>query len=124
MKTKTILELLTLSTSLYHLAKRTELIDRFNEISAKGKEGLNQFATETITDEDGNELEFIDKIIFKTAQAKQELDEKIEELIAKFYEKVNIAHTDEIRALKDQLEKCDQAIALLEARLNHLEADK
>ena len=124
MKTKTILELLTLSTSLYHLAKRTELIDRFNEISAKGKEGLNQFATEPMLDEEGNDLEFIDKIIFKTAQAKKELEEKIEELIAKFYEKVNIAHTDEVRALKDQLEKCDQAIALLEARLNHLEADK
>ena len=81
MKTKTILELLTLSTSLYHLARKTELIDRFNEISAKGKEGLNQFATETIIDEEGNELEFIDKIIFKTAQARQELEEKIEELI-------------------------------------------
>lgn len=123
MRTKTILELITLSTSLYHLAKETQLLERFNEISEKGKQGLNQFATEPILDEDGNEMEFIDKIIFKTAQAKQELDEKIEELIVKFYQKVNIAHTDEIRALKDQLEKCDQAIALLEARLNHLEAE-
>ncbi|MBT8253471.1 MAG: hypothetical protein HKN00_13660 [Flavobacteriaceae bacterium] len=124
MKTKTILELLTLSTSLYHLAKETQLIDRFNEISEKGKDELNHFATEKIIDDDGNEMAFIDKIIFKTAQARQELEDKIEELIVKFYKKVNIAHTDEIRALKDQLEKCDQAIALLEARLNHLEVDK
>ena len=33
-------------------------------------------AHEKITDEDGNEMEFIDKIIFKTNQAKQELEEK------------------------------------------------
>ncbi|MBT8257408.1 MAG: hypothetical protein KJO49_02980 [Bacteroidia bacterium] len=124
MRTKTILELLTLSTSLYHLAKETQLIDRFNEISDKGKDSLNHFASEKLTDEDGNEMEFIDKVIFKTAQAKQELEDKIEELIVKFYQKVNIAHTDEILALKDQLEKCDQAIALLEARVNHIEAKK
>lgn len=124
MKTKTILELLTLSTSLYHLAKETQLIDRFNEISEKGKEQLNHFASEKLTDEEGNELEFMDKLIFKTQQARAELEEKIEELIVKFYKKVNIAHTDEILALKDQLQKCDQAIALLEARLNHLEVEK
>ena len=123
MKTKTILELLTLSASLYHLAKETQILDRFNEISEKGKESLNQLSTEKLTDEDGNEMEFIDKVIFKTAQARQELEDKIEELIVKFYKKINITHTDEILAVKDQLEKCDQAIALLEARLNHLEAD-
>ncbi len=124
MKTKTILELLTLSTSLYHLAKESQLIDRFNEISEKGKDSLNHLASEKITDEEGHELEFIDKIIFKTAQAKKELEDKIEELIVKFYKKVNIAHTDEILAIKDKLEKSDRAIALLEARLNHLEAAK
>ncbi len=124
MKTKTILELLTLSTSLYHLAKESQLIDRFNEISEKGKDSLNHLASEKITDAEGHELEFIDKIIFKTAQAKKELEDKIEELIVKFYKKVNIAHTDEILAIKDKLEKSDRAIALLEARLNHLEAAK
>ena len=124
MKTKTLLELLTLSSSLYLIAKDTHLIDRFNEMSGKGKDSLNNFISETQFDEDGNELEFIDKVILKTTQAKEELEEKIEELIVKFYKKVNIAHMDEIKALTVKLEKADRAIALLEARLNKLESKK
>lgn len=40
MKTKTLLELLTLSSSLYFIVKDTQLIDRFNEMTEKGKKGL------------------------------------------------------------------------------------
>ena len=68
-------------------------------------------------------MEFLDKIIFKTHQAKVELEEKIEELVVKFYKKVNIAHLDEIEALNQKLDKADRKIALLEARVNHLEAN-
>ena len=61
MKTKTILELLTLTSSLYYIAKDTQLIDRFNELSGKGKDSINSFISETQLDQDGNEMEFIDK---------------------------------------------------------------
>ena len=46
---------------------------------------------------------------------------KIEETVITFYKKMNIAHLDEIKALNEKLETADAAIALLEARLNHLE---
>jgi len=124
MKTKTLLELLTLSSSLYFLVKDANLLERFNELSEKGKDDLNRVASEVQLDDDGNELEFIDKIIFKTSQLKDELDEKVEELVIKFYKKINVAHLDEITALYEKLEKSDKKIALLEARLNHLEANK
>ena len=124
MKTKTLLELLTLSSSLYFLVKDANLLERFNELSEKGKDDLNRVASEVQLDEDGNELEFIDKIIFKTSQLKDELEEKVEELVVKFYKKINVAHLDEITALHEKLEKSDKKIALLEARLNHLEANK
>lgn len=123
MKTKTLLELITLSSSLYFLVKDSQLIDRFHELSEKSKDELNKVASEPLLDEDGNELEFLDKVIFKTHQAKVELEEKIEELIIKFYKKVNIAHLDEIEALNQKLDKADRKIALLEARVNHLEAN-
>lgn len=122
MKTKTLIELITLSSSIYHLAKNTHLIERINELSEKGKESFNKVGSETILDDEGNELELIDKIIHKTNQAKEELEQRIEELMAKFYKKINIAHADEVRGLNDKLEKADMAIALLEARLNKLEA--
>ena len=123
MKTKTLLELITLTSSLYVFIKDSHLIDRFNEISAKGKEGINKMASESQLDADGNEMELMDKIIHKTGQLKDEIEEKIAELVAEFYKKVNIAHLDEIEALKEKLEKSDELIALLEARVNHLEAN-
>ncbi|MEL0455550.1 hypothetical protein [Tamlana flava] len=121
MKTKTLLEWLTLSSSIYYIVKDTQLMDRFNELSKKGKDEINKVASESAVDDDGNELEFIDKIILKTNQVKDEVEEKIEELIVKFYKKMNIAHLDEIKALNEKLEKANESIALLEARLNHLE---
>lgn len=122
MKTKTIIELLTLSSSLYVLAKEHNLFDRINDMSEKGKEHFNKIAEEDLLDENGNDVEFLDKLILKANQAKEELEQKIEELIIKFYKKVNIAHLDEITALHLKLEKSEDKIALLEARLNHIEA--
>ena len=66
-------------------------------------------------------MEFVDKIILKTHELKEELDDKIEELVVKFYKKMNVAHLDEIKALNEKLEKLDATVALLEARLNKLE---
>ena len=122
MKTKTILELLTLSSSIYYLAKDTKFLDKISEFSEKGKENLNNIMSESHLDENGNELEFADKIILKTHELKEELNENIEELIVKFYKKINVAHLDEIKALNEKLEKMDATVALLEARLNIIEA--
>ena len=122
MKTKSLIELLTLSSSIYYLLRDTELLDKVKEYTEKGKDGINHFMSESYTDEEGNEMEFIEKIIMKSSEAKEELEHKIEELVAAFYKKINVAHTDEIRALNEKLEQADQAIALWEARLNKLEA--
>jgi len=122
MKTKTILELLTLSSSIYYLAKDSQFLDKIGEFSEKGKDNINRIVSESQLDENGNELEFVDKVILKTHELKEELDEKIEELIVKFYKKINVAHLDEIKALNEKLEKLDATVALLEARLNKLEA--
>lgn len=121
MKTKTLLELVTLSSSLYYFAKDTHLVDRFNELSEKGKYRVNKVVSEVQLDEDGNELEFMDKIIQKAHQAKEELEQKIEEMVVTFYKKINVAHSDEIKALHEKLEKANTSVALLEARLNHIE---
>lgn len=121
MRTKTILELLTISAGIYHFAKDTQLLERISTLSEKGKEGLNELVSEDLLDEDGNEMEFVDKIIFKTSQLKHEFEEKVEELVTVFYKKVNIAHADQITALTAQLEQSNKDIALLEARINKLE---
>ena len=124
MKTRTMLELLTLSSSIYHFAKEAQLMDRINELSDKGKDELNRVASKSQVDVDGTELEFIDKIILKANEVKNELEQKIEEQVIIIYKKMNIAHLDEIKALNEKVEKSDKEIALLEARLNRLEAKK
>ena len=88
----------------------------------KGKDEINKIISESQLDENGNELEFVDKLILKIHEFKEELNEKIEERVIKFYKKINVAHLDEIKALNEKIEKADMAIALLEARLNKLEA--
>ncbi|MCB0477203.1 MAG: hypothetical protein KDC84_03515 [Crocinitomicaceae bacterium] len=122
MKAKTLLELVTLSASLYQLSKDEELMHRLKTMAEKGKDRINKAVSDPVVDENGNEMEFVDKLIHKAGQAKEELEQKIEEVVADFYKKVNIAHIDEIKGLKSQLEEQDKVIALLEARLNKLEA--
>jgi polyhydroxyalkanoate synthesis regulator phasin len=122
MKTKTILELITLSSSLYYIARDTQLLDKINEYSEKGKDNINKILSESELDENGNEMEFIDKIFLKTNELKEELEEKIEELVITFYKKINVAHLDEIKALNEKNNEMEASIALLEARLNKLEA--
>ena len=121
MKTKTLLELLTLSSSIYYIAKEEHLLDRFNELTEKSKNRVNGAISKSELDEEGNELELMDKVILKTSQLKEELELKIEELIVQFYKKINVAHLDEIKILHEKLEKSNTTIALIEARLNHLE---
>jgi len=121
MKTKTILELLTLSSSLYFIARDTHILEKINEYSEKGKDNLNKMMGEPHLDENGNELEFVDKVILKVHQLKVELNDKIEAEVVKFYKKIHVAHLDEIKALNERIEKLDKTVALLEARLNKLE---
>jgi polyhydroxyalkanoate synthesis regulator phasin len=96
-------------------------MEKISEYSEKGKDNLNRMMSEPQLDENGNELQFVDKVILKTHEIKEELNQKIEEQVAKFYKKMNVAHLDEIKALNEKIEKLDMTVALLEARLNKLE---
>lgn len=122
MKTKTLIELITLSSSLYVLARDTHVLDKLNEWSEEKTKDINDIASDSMLDEDGNELELLDKIKLKAEQVKDELEAKIEDIVAKVYKKINIAHLDDIKALEIKLEKADRTIALLEARLHKLES--
>ncbi|MCB9223060.1 MAG: hypothetical protein H6582_02690 [Crocinitomicaceae bacterium] len=121
MKAKTLIELMTLSSNLYMLSKDEELMHKLKEMTEKGKDRINKAMSTPAVDEDGNEIEFLDRLVLKASQAKEELEAKIEEVVAQFYKKVNIAHMDEIKALNEKLSQSENTIALLEARLNRLE---
>lgn len=122
MKTKTFLELMTLSSNLYVIAKDTKALEKIHEYSERAKDNINNFAKEKITDEEGNELEFVDKIVHKLHEAKEELDHKIEEVVTKMYDKMNIAHTDQIKTLEEKVEALTKELSLAQSKIKDLEA--
>lgn len=121
MKAKTFLELVTLSSTLYTISKETHLMEKLAAMSEQGKDKINEFMKESIVDENGTEMEFMDKLVLKAHQAKEELEAKIGEMVVTFYEKVNIAHTNQISGLEERIEQLSKDLALAEARINHLE---
>lgn len=121
MRTKTFLELLTLSSNLYLIAKDAKTMEKIHELSERGKNAVNSFVSEKVTDADGNELEFVDKMIHKMHEAKEELEDKIEEVVAKMYDKMHIAHTDEINKLEEKIEALTKELSLANSRIQDLE---
>lgn len=122
MRTKTFLELLTLSSNLYLIAKDSNALEKIHEYSEKGKTKINDFVKEKITDSEGNELEFVDKMVLKMHEAKEELEAKIEQVVATMYEKMNIAHTNQIDELKEKVESLAKEVSLAQERIKQLES--
>ena len=121
MKPKTILELMTLSTNLYMISKDRQLLDKFSEMGTKGKEKLSEFM-EGFESDDGQNLS--EKIMEKATQAKEELEQRIGEMVVKLYDKMNIAHTEQIEKLTKQIESLKDELVLAEARIIKLESLK
>lgn len=121
MKAKTFLELATLSTALYNISKETHLMEKLANFTEQGKDKINDFMKEKVVDENGVELEFMEKMALKAKEVKGDLEDKIGEMVATFYEKINVAHTDKISGLEAKLDQLSKDLALAEARINHLE---
>lgn len=124
MKAKTILELATLSAAMYNLSKETKIMDKLVELKDQGRDKINAFMKESVVDDNGNELEFLDKLALKAQEAKEELETKIGEMVTIFYDKVNIAHVDQIKKMEIKLEQLGKDLALAEARITKLEKKK
>lgn len=124
MKAKTFLELVSLSTTLYTISKETHLMEKLAAVSEQGKDKINEFMKERMVDENGNEVEFLDKLLIKANEAKEELEVKIGEMVEAFYEKVNIAHVEQVKGLEARIDQLSKDLALAEARINHLEKNK
>jgi hypothetical protein len=122
MKAKTFIELAALSANLYAISKEAYLVEKLKDLSAQGRDKINEFMAETVVDEHGNEVPFTDRLLLKAKEAREELEAKIGEMVAAFYEKVNIAHTDKLTELERKLDEAAKNLALAEARIHHLES--
>ena len=121
MKAKTFLELASLSTALYTISKDTKLMEKLEALSESGKEKINHFMKDVVIDENGKEMEFLDRLALKAQETKDDLETKIGEMATAFYAKINVAHTDKILLLQSKLDQLQKDVSLVEARINQLE---
>ena len=118
MKAKNLLQLISLTTSLYMMSKDEKLMAKVSDMTKKGKDKLNDLYND-LTDNDEEEL--TEKILKKAVELKDEIETKIEETALKVYHKMKIANTDEIVNLQSQIEIVKKELALAEAKIINLE---
>ena len=124
MKAKTLVELLTLSTNLYMISKDEEFMKNLSEMTEKGKKKVSDFIDNFSEEGEDGEDKLVQKVLHKAKQAKEELEKKIEEIAVKIYDKMHIAHTDEIKKLSEEIERVKRELALAETKILNLEQRK
>ncbi len=122
MKAKTLIELLTLSTSIYMISKDEKLLKNFSEMTQKGKEKFNELVGEFAGGD--SEEKLMEKLMHKAQQLKDEAEQKMEEIAKKVYEKVNLVHTDQVKSMEAIIENLKKELALTEARVAKMEYPK
>ena len=117
MKAKTLIELLSLTSSIYMISKDKEFFERLEELTQKGKNKINHLMDEFSEQGENGEEKLLEKIIHKARQAKEELEHKIEDTATKVYRKMHITHTDDLKNVLQRLEIMEKKLNLVEAQI-------
>ena len=121
MKTKSIVELAAISSTLYTISKDKELREKLSQWAEKGKDKVNDFVKEKMVDDEGNELDFMSKISAKMEETRKEMEDGISDMVSSLYGKMNIAHTDELNRIKERYDEMKKELSLTKSRLSKLE---
>lgn len=121
MKARTLVELAAISSTLYTLSKDQELLDKLNQWAEKGKDKINSFVKEKVVDHDGRELDFLEKLSARIETSRNNLEERVGELVKTTYDRMQIAHTDKIEKLEVQLDAMKKELTLLHTKLKKQE---
>ncbi|MCB0431431.1 MAG: phasin family protein [Flavobacteriales bacterium] len=109
-KTKTLLELASLGSTLYVLSKDEELREQLSGYASKGKEVLRDLLHKD-DEEEPDEDSLAHKIREKMSEAEAELEQRIEKMVGQAYRKLHIAHTDELKRMQQEVDKLRETIA-------------
>ena len=117
MRAKTLIEVLSLSTNLYMIAKDQEFLDNLSEMTKKGKKKLEDLLDDFGSKEGDDEETLLNRFLDKVKQAREELNNKMEEAAIRVYKKLQITHTDELQKVLTRIDSLEKQINLLESRL-------
>ena len=118
MKARTLVELAAISSTLYTISKDRELIEKLNQWAEKGKEKINSFVKEKTYDDDGRELDFMEKLASRIDESRKDMELRISELVKSTYERMSVVHTDELSALKGQISELQKELTLLKTKVS------
>jgi polyhydroxyalkanoate synthesis regulator phasin len=121
MKARTLVELAAISSTLYTISKDQELLDKLNQWADKGKEKINAFVKEKVVDENGKEMDFLEKLASRIETSRHDMEERVGDLVKTSYERMRIAHSDEIEKLSHQLDTLKKELAIVHSKLNKQE---
>jgi len=121
MRAKTIIDLLSLSVSLYMLSKDHDFLKKSAEETAESKKKAEEHYEGDAADEPENEDEFLSGILHNATRLKEGLERRMDEVAAAVYEKMHIAHTNEIRKLSEEIAALRTELAITEAKVVNLQ---
>lgn len=128
MRVRTLVDLLTLSTNIYMISKDEEFMKSLSEMADKGKKKFEKFMSDISTEPEegegtanGKESTLMERLVQKAKEAKEEFEEKMEEVAKRVYSKMHIAHTEQVDKLNEELEALKKELALAESRIIQLE---
>jgi polyhydroxyalkanoate synthesis regulator phasin len=111
MKVKNMLRLLSLGTNIYLIAQDKELMDKLTAMAKAGKEKYDEIFHAGEDDEE--EADLLAHMAQVAQEAKEKLSQEMESIAHKTYEKLRIAHADELAALKSEVERLRAEIAAI-----------
>lgn len=120
MRTRTLIDLLSLSSNLYLIARDEELMKHLKEWSAQARKKATE-VWDDLGDEGEEDAELLERILKRVKNAREEFDRKVAETAEKVYKKMHLAHENDVKALENKVEELKRELALAEARIIKLE---
>ncbi|MEY4603907.1 MAG: hypothetical protein RIT43_1199 [Bacteroidota bacterium] len=118
MKARTLVELAAISSTIYTISKDKELIEKLSQWAEKGKDKINSFVKEKSFDEDGREMDFLEKLASRMEESRKEMENRISDLVKSSYERMNVAHTDQLTELKVQMTELRKELNVLKTKVS------
>ncbi|MFN4233744.1 MAG: hypothetical protein ACK4IK_02935 [Bacteroidia bacterium] len=112
MKTRTLLELLTLGSNLYIMSQDKELMEKLANMVKEGKQKLDDFIHSEGAEE-YDEATLLHKLAEKAKDVEQQFEKRLEEAAIKIYQKLHIAHINDIEALQKEISVLREELAQL-----------
>lgn len=112
MKTRTLIELLTLGSNLYLMSQDKELMEKLAHMVKEGKQKLDDFLHNEGAEE-YDETTLLHKLAEKAKDVEQKFEKRLEEAAIKIYQKLHIAHINEIEALQKEISVLKEELAQL-----------